>query len=384
MLDVIVAEEHENIKMVAGLNKGRLLELVVHDAAKANEGDVYLGKIVKKISTANGKNSYFVNIGKRDVFINAHENELEDLDAHEGQDIVLQIAQEARAEKNARGLRFLQLAGDNIVFCPYGNGVNISSKIENEELRNNLSELVSKNLSEDDGGWIVRTHAAEVAGDEIISEMSELRQVFADIMVKAKAGKSPECLYSRDNSLSDMISRNMSTLCKIVVNNHNVENEFADTGIVEYNADAFSEYGIDEQIGDALQKEVKLKCGGRIFIEETKALTAIDVDSGGCSGQGGINRLNNEAAEEIAKQIILRNLSGKIVIDFAGFTEFKFLKDALDILEQGLQDDVAKSRVLGVTKAGNVEILRSRRRPSLSDIFMKECEVCQGTGRVEK
>lgn len=384
MLDMIVEENHDNIKMIAGLYKGILRELVVYDAANANEGDIYLGKIVKKIATANGKAGYFVTVGKGDVFINAQEHELEDLNAHEGQDVVLQIAQEARAEKNARGVRFLQLAGENAVFCPYGSGVNISNKIEDEEKRQRLFDMVVENSTDGEGGWIVRTHALESDDKAIIAEMTDLRNRFQAIMAKAKTEKAPAVLFMQDNGLADMIYRNESTLTKIIVNNHKLENELEKTGIVEYNANGFEEYGIDEQIGEALEKEVKLKCGGRIFIEETKALTAIDVDSGGCSVQGGISRLNSEAANEIVRQIILRNLAGKIVIDFAGFTEFKFLKDYLDILEHGLRDDVAKSRVLGVSKAGNVEILRSRRRPSLSNIFMDECPTCQGLGRVEK
>lgn len=383
MLDMIIEEEKNNIKMIAGLKQGKLCELIIYNASKVNEGDIYLGKIVKKINTANGKCSYFVNVGKAEVFINAQEHELEDLDAHEGQDIILQIAQEARAEKNARGVRFLQLASENLVFCPYGTGVNVSSKIEDEVKSKNLFDLVVNNVG-DNGGWIVRTHAAEVDVEEIVSEITELKDTFADIMAKAKTIKSPSLLYLRDSGLADMIGRNEATLTSILVNNHNIEHELESTGIVEYNPHGFAEYGIDEQISEALQKEVKLKCGGRIFIEETKALTAIDVDSGGYSGQGGIGRLNNEAAEEIARQIVLRNLSGKIVIDFAGFAEFKFLKDTIDILERELRGDAAKSRVLGLTKAGNVEILRSRRRPSLSDVLMKECETCQGMGRVEK
>lgn len=383
MLDVIVLEEKNGVKRIAGLEKGVLRELIIHDEKKINEGDIYIGKIVKKISTANGKKSYFVNVGKEEVFINAQERGLEDLEANEGQDIILQIAQEARAEKSARGVRFLQLAGDNLVFCPYGEDIEISGKITDETLCEKLYELVNKNTDED-GGWVVRTHAAEASAGEVVADIAKLKDLFADIKGKAKTVKSPQLLYSKDSGLDDMIMHNQATLSKIVVNNHIVEQELAATGIAEYSTTAFAEYGIDEQISDALQKEVKLKCGGRIFIEETKALTAIDVDSGGCLGQGGISKLNDEAAEEIAKQIILRNLSGKIVIDFAGFAEFKFLKNTIDILEDKLRDDMLKSRVLGLTKAGNVEILRNRRRPPLSNILMKECEVCQGLGRVEK
>ncbi len=383
MSDVIVCEEKNGLKKIAGLQKGILREVIFYDENKVNEGNIYLGRIVKKIATANGKKSYFVNIGNGEVFINAQEKELEDLDASEGQDIVLQIVQEAHAEKSAKGARFLQLAGNNLVFCPYGSGVDISQRITNDEKCESLYNLVDKQTGEE-GGWIVRTNAADAGNDDISKEITELKNLFAGIMEKAKNTKAPMLLFAKDCGLEEMIMRNKSALTKLVVNNHITEQDWQNSIDVEYDVDPFKTYGIDEQIEAALQREVKLPGGGRIFIEETKALTAIDVDSGNSLEQGSLGRLNNEAATEIAKQIILRNLSGKIVIDFAGFAEFKFLKNTMDILEQGLRGDFAKSRVLGLTRGGNVEVLRSRRRPSLSAILMKECEVCQGLGKVER
>ena len=110
---------------------------------------------------------------------------------------------------------------------------------------------------------------------------------------------------------------------------------------------------------------------------------AIDVDSGGKRSVGDIDSLNIEAAKEIARQIRLRNLSGKIIIDFAGSSEYRFMKKVLEVLEEELADDICHSRVLGLSRAGNVEILRQRRRPSLRDLYTVECQTCSGTGRVE-
>lgn len=382
MIDVVVIETKSGLKKIAGLQNGELREFIVYDETKNNEGDVFLGKITKKITTANGKISYFVNVGKQDVFINAEEHDLEDLDAHEGQDIILQISQEARAEKKARGTRFLQLAGENVVFCPYGDRVDISDKINNEDKRQELYEWAVQNVNS--GGWVIRTHAQEALKEDIIEEIKLLQNRFDELMSKAKTSKAPLELWKKDTSAEEMIARNDKTLEKVVVDNHLLEEEFATICTTEFNRSPFDEYGIEEQLSSALAKEVALKGGGRIFIEETKALTAIDVDSGERSAQGGLTRLNEEAAKEIAKQIILRNLSGKIVIDFAGIGDFHLLKSSLDVLSQELRNDFVKSRVLGVTKAGNVEILRHRRRPCLSDVLTVPCESCQGTGRVEK
>lgn len=383
MLDEIIIQTKDGVMQIAGLENGRLGEFVIYDEKKANEGNVYLGKITKKIQTANGKEGYFVNIGaSKEAFINAEENDLEDLKAHEGQDIIVQVVQEQRAEKGARMSRFLRLAGVYLVYCPYGSDIEISTKIIDETARERLYRLIADNS--ETGGWIVRTIAAESGDNEILAEMSKLKTLFAGIITEAKNSKAPALLSAKNNVLQDMIYHHMDSLRKIVVNNHLLQDELDKILPAEYAASPFAEAGIDDMLEEALRKIVRLDCGGRVIIEETRACTAIDVDSGEGTAQGGFGRLNQEAAAEIVRQIILRNLSGKIVIDFAGIAEFKYLKKALDILEEGLSDDPARGRVLGLTRAGNVEIIRTRRRPSLRDLLTEECSVCMGTGRVEK
>lgn len=383
MLDEIIIQTKDGVMQIAGLENGRLGEFVIYDEKKANEGNVYLGKITKKIQTANGKEGYFVNIGaSKEAFINAEENDLEDLKAHEGQDIIVQVVQEQRAEKGARMSRFLRLAGVYLVYCPYGSDIEISTKIIDETARERLYRLIADNS--ETGGWIVRTIAAESGDNEILAEMSKLKTLFAGIITEAKNSKAPALLSAKNNVLQDMIYHHMDGLRRVVVNNHLLQDELDKILPAEYAASPFAEAGIDDMLEEALRKIVKLDCGGRVIIEETRACTAIDVDSGEGTAQGGFGRLNQEAAAEIVRQIILRNLSGKIVIDFAGIAEFKYLKKALDILTEGLADDPARGRVLGLTRAGNVEIIRTRRRPSLRDLLTEECSVCMGTGRVEK
>ena len=156
MLDEIIIQTKDGIMQIAGLEKGRLGEFVIYDEKKANEGNVYLGKITKKIQTANGKEGYFVNIGaQREAFINAEEKDLEDLKAHEGQDIIVQVVQEQRAEKGARMSRFLRLAGVYLVYCPYGNDIEISTKIIDETARERLYRLIADN-SETGGCYLYK------------------------------------------------------------------------------------------------------------------------------------------------------------------------------------------------------------------------------------
>lgn len=383
MIDTIVVEEKNGTKKIAGLKEGVLREFLMQKDGGFNEGNIYLGRITKKIHTANGKDGYFVNIGaEKEAFINAQERELEDLKANEGQDVVVQIIQEQRAEKGPRVSRFLQLAGEYLVFCPYGSEIEISSKIVDEDKKEELYNLVVANCQ--NGGWIIRTFAAEVAHEDIVEEAKKLEDVFDKLLLEAKKAKAPSRLFIKDNVLEEFINRNKDTLQKVVVDNHLTQEKIKNLAETEYLAKTFEQYGIEEMLEEALHKIVKLPCGGRIIIEETKACVVIDVDSGEGTAQGGLGRLNQEAAYEIAKQIVLRNLAGKIIIDFAGIAEFKFLKYAMDILQQELQNDVSKTKVLGLSRAGNVELLRIRRRPTLCDLLSEECPTCRGTGRVEK
>ena len=383
MFDKILVREEGSIKQIAGMKDGDLREFVVIDSNKANEGNIYLGKIVKKIQTANGYSGYFVNIGgDKEAFINAEERKLESLNACEGQSIIVQVLQEQRAEKGARVTRFLQIVGTFLVYSPYGEDILVSAKIDDEEKREELGNLIADNV--DQGGWMVRTQALDAQKEDILKELKILQSVFNNILIRVKNLKAPALLFTNDNYLDEMIKRSQSCSLKIEVNSHILEKELSDKAVVLFNAKAFEEAGVEEKINNALSKNVKLNCGGRVIIEETKAFVAIDVDSGEGFTQGGINRLNQEAAHEIVRQILLRNLSGKIIIDFAGNNEFKFLKSVIDILVKGLAQDVSKAKVLGVSRAGNVEIVRSRKRPSLRDLFSEECVTCQGTGRVEK
>lgn len=380
---LIYEQNNQNCRL-ATLNNDELTEVEFYDGSRAHEGNIYLGRIVKKIELANGKTGYFLDIGdSRDAFINGEEPELEDLTAAEGQSVVVQLCQEQRAEKGAKLTRALQFVGENLVYCPYRMDIEVSCKIEDKLRVENLVSLVEENMTGQEG-WIIRTSAADAADKVVVDEMAILRKKFDDVLDKTKQVKSPALLMERNNCLEDAFLRNRRHLEGIVLNNHNLEEKYKDKTEVTYCTNPFKEFGIDEAIDDALQKEVRLKNGGRITIEETRACTAIDVDSGDDNGKGSLGRLNIEAAFEIAKQIRLRNLSGKIIVDFAGTSDYKYLKNAIDILEQELRKDYIKSTVFGLSRGGNVEIVRVRRRPTLRNVMTEECPTCRGTGSVER
>ena len=388
MTDTLVYEKKNSLIRLAMLNEGILEEVEYVDEAKASEGSIYLGKITHKLELAHEKTGFFVDIKDgKDAFLMAEEHGMSESNIQEGQSLMVQVSQERRAEKGAKLVRSIQLVGENIVYCPYRMDVGASSRIEDKEKLEEYRRKVIENTTGQEG-WILRTSSVDVPFETIAEEMAALRNTFEGIMKKARAVSAPALLYAKGSPLYDAISRHAKTLKRIIVDNHNLEEElkekYCDAYEIEYQSEPFEETGLEDEIYEALNKVIYLPDGGRVVIEETRACTAIDVDSGDDRGNGNISRLNSEAAVEIARQIRLRNLSGKIIIDFAGSSDYRFMKPVLEILEQELRKDPTKSSVLGLSRAGNVEIVRVRRRPSLSDILTEECEHCQGTGRVNK
>lgn len=386
--DTIIYDKNSAVTGIALLENGRPAELEIITGSQAISGNVYLGKINKKVELAGGREGFFVNLGDgTEGFLNAEENGLSDAKLTEGQSIVVQVSQEKRAEKHARLVRSVQLVGSYLVYCPYRLRVEASAKIEDKHKMAEYMEKVKENMTGQEG-WVLRTASVDVDFAEVAKEMNDLRNTFEHIRMKARSEQAPALLYAKPDSLFEYLARHAGEVKKLITNSRNIENEvkalYGDSLEIEICQNPFEQYGIDEVIAQALEKETTLKGGGRISIEETRACTAIDVDSGRDTGGGALNRINEEAAYEIVRQIRLRNLAGKIVIDFAGHSEYKYIKPLLEILQQELAKDSMKSHVAGLSRAGLVEIIRVRRRPSLSELMTEECRSCNGTGRVEK
>ena len=384
MIDTIIYDKNSQVTGIALLKSGEVKNIEIISGNQAISGNVYLGKITKKVSLAHDREGFFVNIGDgKEAFLNGDEYGMNEVKLVEGQSVVVQVAQERHAEKNARLVRSIQLVGTYVVYCPYRMDVGASNKIED---KNKVAELIEAVKGEVTGqeGWVLRTAAGDVDFSVIAEEMKQLRDTFENIRVKARNEQAPYLLYSKPDSVVEYINFYKNSLEKVVTNNRNLQDMLPDNVEFIVSNSPFEEYGVDEVIGEALEKTVVLKHGGRVTIEETKACVAIDVDSGKDNGGGALNRLNEEAAYEIAKQIRLRNLAGKIVVDFAGHSEYRYIKPLLEILEKELNKDMTKSRVIGLSHGGLVEIIRVRKRPTLQELMSEECPTCQGTGRVEK
>jgi len=381
----IVYDRNDDAFGIAVFDAEGLMEIDIYNDHRAIEGNVYLGRIVKKINLANDKYGFMVNIGDgHEAFLNSYEPALKEANMSEGQSVVVQVSQEKRAEKGAKLVRNVQLVGTYLVYCPFKYSVEASRKIEDVEKAEKYTKLVQEHSTNQEG-WILRTLASEATEQQIIDEMTSLRDIYENIRKKARVEQAPALLYAKENPLFEYIRRYRDSLKEVVVDTPKLEEEVkaAFSGTVTLQKEGFEEYGVDDAIVEALNRTVKLKHGGSLQIEETRACVAIDVDSGNVHNVGDIDGLNMEAAKEIARQVRLRNLSGKIIVDFAGSSEYRFMKSIIDCLEEEFADDACHSRVLGLSRAGNIEILRQRRRPSLRDLYTVECPTCSGTGRVE-
>lgn len=384
--DTIVYEKSGNDACLALLDNGQLREFTVFNENGAAEGNVYLGRIEKKINLSEDKIGFMVNIGdNKEAFMSAQEKGLLEVNMTEGQCVVVQVQKEAHAEKGAKLVRAVQIPGTYLVYRPFGSYIDVSTKISDDEKAEELRRAVIQNVSTQQEGWVVRTAAADADINVVIEEMSELRSIYENIRVKARSASAPALLYAKENPLFDLIRRYRDTLERVVINDHNLEEKVKAvfSGEVKFDSDPSETFGIQDMLQAAMEKTVKLPSGGEIHIEETSAFVAIDVDSAGSVARGQMDSLNQEAAREIARQIILRSLAGKIIIDFAGSTEYRFIRSVLDTLCEELAGDPMGAHVLGLSKAGNVEILRRRRQPTLLERFSAECPTCRGTGRVE-
>lgn len=384
--DTIVYEKKNNLVRLAVLENGQMVEFDMYDKSLAVEGNIYLGRLTHKMELAGGGVGFKVNIGDvTEGFLNTNTSDTKDLSLSEGQSVVVQVAQTRHADKGAKLTRNVQIVGTTVVYRPMRTDVNVSQKITDHETIRKMRSIIFHHMKGQEG-WSVRTAAVEFEEDVIVEEMQKLRSVYEAIRMRARSASAPALLYEGEDPLYEYIRHHKSSLKKIVINDHNMVSdveEVVDTA-TEYTAEPFEKFGLEDQLIEALNPVAKLKSGGEIIIRQTPACVTIDVDSSALRENGSAADLNNEAAVEIARQIRLKNLAGKIVVDFAGSKEYALMRPVIDLLETELADDASCGKVLGLTKAGNIELVRQRRRPSLLEMYTEECPTCQGTGRVEK
>ena len=379
-----------------------LIDLIVERRASASlVGNIYLGRVERVMS---GMEAAFVDIGlSRSGFLGLdggrRRNGETDDPVHEGKAVVVQITKDAIAGKGVQLSRRLTLPGRYLVYAPLQGRVMVSRQIDDEGERHRLTELMAA-LADDGEGFIVRTAAVGASAKELEADRDQLRDTWVGIENAQAKMKAPSCLHAdidsvlrilRDYALDDIDAvrvdddgavESARKFCEKVMPGM-AERVKPHSGPQQM----FEQYGIEEEIERACSRRVDLISGGSLVIETTEALTSIDVNSGRFDGGADLEqmayRTNCEAAEEAARQIRLRNISGLIVVDFIQMEDDENWDEILGLMEGVTGKDRNPTRILGVTEAGLVELTRRRRREPLLHTMTEICAACGGLGRIK-
>ena len=405
----LVIRQREDYTQLAVVEDGILVEHYV-DRASATSliGNVYLGRVQNVLPSMEAA---FIDIGRgRNAVLYAGEVDwdsygvtAEDRKVEKvfksGQTVLVQVTKDPIGAKGARLTGHISLPGRYIVYSPGGHLSGISRKlpdVERTRLRRILGELIGDNES-----VIVRTAAEGVAAEELVRDVNRLKAQWEVIEKKVKAGKAPEALYSEPD-LTLRIVRDLFTedFAKLTVQGDDAHEAIsAYVGHVaphladrierfepgEDGRDLFAQYRIDEQIAKALDRKVFLPSGGSLVIDRTEAMTVIDVNTGRFTGSGGnleatVTSNNLEAAEEIVRQLRLRDLGGIVVIDFIDMVLPSNRELLLRRLVECLGRDRTRHQVAEVTSLGLVQLTRKRIGTGLAEAFTEECDHCHGSG----
>jgi ribonuclease G len=317
-----------------------------------------------------------------------------------GQVLPVQVTKEPISTKGCRVTAQISLPGRFLVYMPYASRVGVSRKIDSREQRGRLREMVSRLLPEDAGGVIVRTVAEGVTEEHFKREIESLLGLWKKIKRKQLYVRRAPALLQRETSLTrslirDVFSDKVDALWVDSKELHNeVENylEQVDPELssrVHFYQEAtplFDKFDIETEIKGLFRPRVELPTGGYLIIQPTEALVSIDVNTGRYTGKRDpektILRTNLEASREIARQLRLRDLGGIIVADFIDMETRVNRDKVLQELRMHLGRDRARTKALGVSDLGLVEMTRQRVRPSLWASMTEECPTCGGTGRV--
>ena len=397
---------------VALVENGTLQEVHIERQSKRGiVGNIYKGKVSRVLP---GMQAAFVDIGLgKAAFLHAsdivphtecvHAGEKELFQARniaglvrEGQDIVVQVVKDPLGTKGARLTTDLTLPSRYLVFMPEADHVGVSQRIESEDERERLKELVNAYISEE-GGFIVRT-ATEGAGEvEIEQDAQFLKRLWSKIGKSAKSNPPCSVLYE-DLRLAFRILRDYvgAGIDRIRVDSKLTFDElsvFLEEFVpqlkdkLEYypgERPIFDLYDVETEIQRALDKKVELKSGGYLIIDQTEAMTTIDINTGGFVGHRDLEETifntNVEATQAIARQLRLRNLGGIIIIDFIDMMDADHKQRVLQALEAALSRDNAKTKISDFSALGLVEMTRKRTRESLEHVLCQECPSCSGRG----
>jgi len=317
-----------------------------------------------------------------------------------GDDILVQVIKDPIGTKGARLTTFIALPSRYLVYMPRGEAIGVSARIEDEVERTRLKSLLGELLTDAAaGGYIVRTAAQGASAESLREDMIYLARLWEHVRARA-AEVPPGTVVHEDLPLSlrvlrDELSRGVSRVLVDSAREHARMREFAAAFMPEavpvvelYTGPRpiFDLNGVEEEIAKALDRKVPLKSGGHLVIDQTEAMTTIDVNTGAYVGhrtlEETIFRTNLEATVSIARQLRLRNLGGIIIIDFIDMRDEPHRRAVLAALERALAPDRAQTHIVSLSPLGLVEMTRKRTRESLEHLLCEPCPSCEGRGFV--
>lgn len=365
--------------------------------------NIYLGKVTDILP---GMQAAFVDIGReKNAYLHIQDaitpgekkNQKINQLLKKGQGIIVQVTKEEIGDKGAKITRKIAIPGRNLVLLPCEQGIGISRNIRNPENRKMLKNEIEKYLPKD-YGLIVRTAAKDYSGRDFESELQYLIKLWEDIKQVGSYEHPPKIIFEEwgiaHKVLRDYFTKNIKEL---YINSKD-EYHKSFSLMKKFNANLatrmklyqkktpmFLEFNIISQLEQLYKSKVWLNSGGYIVIDHTEALTAIDVNTGKYTGKNEFEEtiflINVEASKEIAKQLKLRDISGIIIIDFIDMKSQKHYKELLDTFQENLNKDKTKTKILGVTNLGLVELTRKRENKTLEKYLYSNCNCCDGTGR---
>ena len=416
MSDEILINVTPTESRVAVVENGLLQELYLERWDDGSYvGNIYMGRVERVLP---GMQAAFVNIGlERTAFLHANDimprqPELTEDGApieappitdliRQGQNVLVQVIKDPLGTKGARLTTQLSIPSRYLVLLPEVNNIGVSVRIEAEAERERLRGLVRQLVGEDSkAGFILRTNAEDVGEDALARDLDYLRRLWKRIDGAMHSAQSGQCIYEDLSlpfrSLRDLMHAGVEKVriddAKTVAEAQAFAREFFPDWVdrIEvYGGDGplFDLYGVEDEIERALSRTAPLKSGGHLTIDQTEAMTTVDVNTGAFVGfrnlEDTIYKTNLEAAQAIARQLRLRNLGGIIILDFIDMTEAEHRRQVLRTLQRALERDHARTSVSDISPLGLVEMTRKRTTESLEHRLCEPCPTCGGLGRVK-
>ncbi|CCQ92616.1 Ribonuclease, Rne/Rng family [[Clostridium] ultunense Esp] len=406
-MNYIFIDSKDDIEIIGLVEDNSLVEIYIDEKdCRKQAGNIYRGRVVNVlpgmeaafIDIGEGRNAYLYvkNALPKDMINNNGKINIEDI-VKNGEEIIVQVLKEASESKGAKVTTHITLPGRFVVLTPFSSKINTSRKINHDEEIERLKQI-GKDMQKDNMGLIFRTKAFGVEKELLIDEYNMLINIFKKIKREKNFLPCPKLIY-KEMDLSHQIIRDVFSykIHRIVLNDREKYDSLLSFQEIMFprleekiffdkDFNVFSQENIMKEIQTALERKVALKSGGYIVIDETEALTAIDVNTGKFTGSKSLEdtvvKTNLEAVEEISKQIRLRDIGGIIIIDFIDMKENKDISLVLNKLQEALSSDRNKANIIDITKLGLVELTRKKVRNSLSSRFVKKCPDCNGRGKI--